>query len=141
MPSVETVLLIAASLFVVSILASKASARLGVPSLLLFVGIGMLAGSDGPGGIYFDFPWATQFIGVTALALILFAAGFDTRIEDVRPVLGPAISPATLGVIISTALMGLFIAWVWNLSLIRGLLVGAIISSTDAAAVISVLRS
>ncbi len=141
MPSVESVLLVTAILFIVSIAASKASTRLGVPSLLLFVAIGMLAGSDGPGGIYFDFPWATQLIGVTALALILFAAGFDTRLEDVRPVLGPAVSLATVGVIISTALMGVFIAWVWNLSLLRGLLIGAIISSTDAAAVISVLRS
>ena len=141
MPSVESVLLIAASLFIVSIAASKVSVRLGVPSLLLFVAIGMLAGSDGPGGIYFDFPWVTQLIGVTALALILFAAGFDTRLEDVRPVIAPAISLATLGVVVSAALVGVFIAWVWKLSLLRGLLVGAIISSTDAAAVISVLRS
>ncbi len=141
MPSVETVLLIAASLFVVSILASKASVRLGVPSLLLFIGIGMLAGSDGPGGIYFDFPWVTQLVGVTALALILFAAGFDTRLKDVRPVIAPAISLATVGVLISTALVGLFIAWVWRLPPLHGLLVGAIISSTDAAAVISLLRS
>ena len=141
MPSVETVLLIAASLFVVSILASKASVRLGVPSLLLFVAIGMLAGSDGPGGIYFDFPWVTQFVGVTALALILFAAGFDTRLKDVRPVIAPAISLAAVGVIVSTVLVGLFIAWVWKLPPLHGLLVGAIISSTDAAAVISLLRS
>jgi cell volume regulation protein A len=141
MPSVESVLLVAASLLIVSIAASKVSVRLGVPSLLLFVAIGMLAGSDGPGGIYFDFPWATQLIGVTALALILFAAGFDTRLEDVRPVMAPAISLATVGVMVSTALVGVFIAWVWKLSLLHGLLVGAIISSTDAAAVLSVLRS
>jgi potassium/hydrogen antiporter len=140
-PRVETVLLITACLFIVSIAASKLSVRLGVPSLLLFVGIGMLAGSDGPGGIYFDFPWLTQLVGVTALALILFAAGFDTRLGDVRPVIFPAISLATVGVIVSTALMGLFIAWLWKLSLVGGLLVGAIVSSTDAAAVISVLRS
>jgi len=141
MPSVENVLLITASLFIISIAASKASVRLGVPSLLVFVAIGMLAGSDGPGGIYFDFPWATQLIGVTALSLILFAAGFDTHIQDVRPVLLPAIGLATLGVVVSTALMGVFIAWIWKTSLLLGLLVGAIISSTDAAAVISVLRS
>lgn len=141
MPHVETVLLIAASLFVLSILASKASARLGVPSLLLFVVIGMLAGSDGPGGIYFDFPWITQLVGVTALALILFAAGFDTRVSDVRPVIAPAISLATVGVLVSTLLVGLFMAWVWRLPPLHGLLVGAIISSTDAAAVISLLRS
>jgi len=141
MPSVETVLLIAASLFLVSILASKASTRLGVPSLLLFVAIGMLAGSDGPGGIYFDFPWVTQLVGVTALALILFTAGFETRLKDVRPVVAPAISLATIGVVVSTALVGLFMAWVWKLPPLHGLLVGGIISSTDAAAVISLLRS
>ncbi len=141
MPNVETILLIAALLFIVSILASKASARLGVPSLLLFVVIGMLAGSDGPGGIYFDFPWITQLVGVTALALILFAAGFDTRLKDVRSVIAPAISLATVGVIISTLLVGLFVAWVWKFPPLHGLLVGAIISSTDAAAVISLLRS
>ena len=141
MPTVETVLLITACLFIVSIAASKASVRLGIPSLLLFVAIGMLAGSDGPGGIYFDFPWATQLIGVTALALILFAAGFDTRLADVRPVIAPAISLATVGVVVSTTLMGLFIAWLWKFPLLHGLLVGAIVSSTDAAAVLSVLRS
>ena len=101
----------------------------------------MLAGSDGPGGIYFDFPWVTQLVGVTALALILFSAGFDTRLKDVRPVIAPAISLATVGVLISTALVGLFIAWVWKLPPLHGILVGAIISSTDAAAVISLLRS
>ncbi len=141
MPHVDTVLLVISALFIVSILASKASTRLGVPSLLLFIGIGMLAGSDGPGGIYFDHPWVTQLIGVTALAMILFAAGFETRIEDVRPVLAPSLSLATVGVIVSTALVGAFISWVWHVPLVRGLLVGAIISSTDAAAVIAVLRS
>lgn len=141
MPSVEIVLLIAASLLVLSILASKASTKVGVPSLLLFVAIGMLAGSDGPGGIYFDFPWVTQLVGVTALALILFGAGFDTRLNDVRSEVAPAVSLATVGVIISTVSVGLFVAWIWKLSPLRGLLVGAIISSTDAAAVISQLRS
>ena len=141
MPSVETVLLVVALLFIVSILASKASVRLGIPSLLLFVGIGMLAGSDGPGGIYFDHPWATQLVGVSALALILFAAGFETRLDYVRPVLLPAASLATVGVVVSTALIGCFIAWVWKFPLLLSLLVGGIISSTDAAAVISVLRS
>jgi len=97
MPSVETVLLVVALLFIVSILASKASVRLGIPSMLLFVGIGMLAGSDGPGGIYFDHPWATQLVGVSALALILFAAGFETRLDDVRPVLLSAASPIPSG--------------------------------------------
>ncbi len=141
MPRVEAVLLIAALLFIVSILASKVSVRLGVPSLLFFVGIGMLAGSDGPGGIYFDYPWVTQLVGVTALALILYAAGFDTRLEAVRPVIVPAMSLSTVGVIVSTGLVGLFITWLSGVPVVTGLLIGAIISSTDAAAVLSVLRS
>lgn len=141
MPSVESVLLIAALLFIVSILASKASGRLGVPLLAVFVFIGMLAGSDGPGGIYFDYPWITQLVGVAALALILYAAGFDTQLEAVRPVMIPAISLATVGVLVSTALVGAFVAWISKVPIVVGLLVGAIISSTDAAAVLSLLRS
>jgi potassium/hydrogen antiporter len=69
----------------VSVLVSKISDRSGIPALLLFLSIGMLAGSDGPGGIYFDDPNLTQFIGIVALNLILFAGGLDTQWKDVRP--------------------------------------------------------
>jgi cell volume regulation protein A len=128
-------------LFLISILASKASSRFGVPSLLLFAVIGMLAGSDGPGGIYFDHPWGTQFTGVLALSLILFAAGFETDFERIRPVLWRGISLATIGVFASAIITGVFSAYVLHMSWKEGLLLGAIISSTDAAAVFNVLRS
>jgi len=85
--SFELILIIAASLLLASVLISKISDRSGIPALLLFLGIGMLAGSDGLGGIYFDDPALTQFIGIVALNLILFAGGLDTEWKDVRPVL------------------------------------------------------
>jgi len=139
--AIEYILLITSVLLVVSVLASKASSRLGVPTLLVFLCIGMLAGSDGPGGIYFDHPWVTQSVGVTALAIILFAAGFETDWQGVRPVARSAISLATIGVAASAALLGLFVHYVLGWSILEGLLVGAIVSSTDAAAVFNVLRT
>lgn len=141
MLSIESILLVISALLVVSVLASKASTRLGVPTLLIFLCIGMLAGSDGFGGIYFDYPWATQFVGVTALAIILFAAGFETDWRQVRPVARAGISLATLGVALSSALLALFVHHVLGWSLLEGMLVGAIVSSTDAAAVFNVLRT
>src|SRR4030065_2699710 len=95
----ETILLIAAVMLLVSILASKSSGRLGVPALLFFLVIGMLAGSDGPGGIYFDDPWLAQSLGVLALAFILFSGGLDTEWRSVKPVLWKGIALSTLGVL------------------------------------------
>lgn len=141
MPEISYILLVAAALFICSIVASKLSTRLGVPALLLFALVGMLAGSDGPGGIYFDHPWATQFVGVMALSLILFSAGFETPIESIRPVLWRGLSLATLGVVCSAVLVAACSVWVLHFSLKEGLLLGAIVSSTDAAAVFNVLRS
>jgi cell volume regulation protein A len=80
-------ILIGAGFLLLSVLASKVSDRFGIPALLLFLILGMLAGSDGPGGIYFDDPALAQFIGVVALALILFSGGLDTEWERVRPIL------------------------------------------------------
>ncbi|HUF16751.1 MAG TPA: potassium/proton antiporter [Thermoanaerobaculia bacterium] len=136
-----TVLIAAAVLLLISVLASKASSRFGVPALLVFLAIGMLAGSEGPGGIYYNDVGAAQSIGILALAFILFSGGLDTRWKEVRPVLGAGFSLATLGVVISALLVGAFIHYVFGLPLLEGVLLGAIISSTDAAAVFSVLRS
>ncbi len=140
-PSLEYLLLAAAVLLLVSILASKASGRLGVPALALFLFIGMLAGSDGPGGIYFDDPRLAQWLGVIALVFILYAGGLDTDWARIRPVLAPGLALSTLGVLLTAALMGLFAVGVLGFTLLQGLLLGAIVSSTDAAAVFTVLRA
>ena len=141
MISIELALLAAAVLLLASILASKVSDRLGVPSLLIFLGIGMLAGSDGIGGIHFDDPFVAQTLGVVALCYILFAGGLSTSWTSVRPVLWQGGILSTLGVFITAALAGWFAAFVGGFSLLEGFLLGSIISSTDAAAVFSVLRS
>ena len=132
-------LFIAAILLLLSILAWKISSRLGIPALLLFLVIGMLTGSDGPGGIYFDDAQAAQSIGIVALAFILFAAGLETDWKSVRPVLWSALSLSTLGVLLTALIVALFSLWLLHVSFAEGLLLGAIVSATDAAAVFSVL--
>jgi cell volume regulation protein A len=139
--SFEFILIIAASLLLISVLVSKISDRSGIPALLLFLGIGMLAGSDGLGGIYFNDPALTQFIGIVALNLILFAGGLDTQWKDVRPVLKYGVALSTLGVFITALVVGITAQYLLGFTLLQGLLLGAIVSSTDAAAVFSILRS
>jgi cell volume regulation protein A len=134
-------LLVGAVLLIVSVLASKLSIRYGIPSLLIFLGIGMAIGSDGLNWIYFDDHQLAQSLGIVALAYILFSGGLDTNWKRIRPVLNPALSLATLGVLLSAAVIGLCAVWLLNFSWIEGLLLGAIVSSTDAAAVFSVLKS
>lgn len=141
MISIEYILLGVSILLLLSVIASQATGRLGVPALLLFLAIGMLAGSDGPGGIYFDDPWLAQSLGVAALAFILFSGGLDTRWEDVRPVLWQGMVLSTLGVLITAILVGWFATTALDFSWLEGLLLGAVVASTDAAAVFSVLRS
>jgi cell volume regulation protein A len=136
----ELLFLIAAAVLLLSVFASKFAVRSGIPALLLFLVIGMLAGSDGPGGIYFDDPWLSQSVGVLALAFILFSGGLDTQWNQIRPVLASGLALSTFGVLITTGLMGLFAHLAFELSLLEGLLLGAIVSSTDAAAVFSILR-
>jgi cell volume regulation protein A len=141
MLTIEYFLLAAAGLLLLSVLASKAFGRMGIPALLLFLGIGMLAGSDGPGGIHFDNPWLAQSLGVVALTFILFAGGMDTEWDSVRRVLGIGISLSTVGVAVTAGLVGWFATTALNMSWFEGLLIGAIVSSTDAAAVFAVMRS
>lgn len=130
-----------ALMMIFSILSSKASSWIGVPSLLLFLGIGMLAGSEGPGGIEFT-NYSTAFvIGSISLIFILFDGGMGTSWRQVKPILGIGISLSTLGVLFTCLLIGLFCHYAFNLSWIESFLLGAIVSSTDAAAVFSILRS
>ncbi len=139
--SFELILMMAAGLLLISVLVSKISDRSGIPALLLFLSLGMLAGSDGLGLIYFDDPALTQFIGIVALNLILFAGGLDTAWNDVRPVLKHGIALSTLGVLITALIVGVAAQCLLGFTLLQGLLLGAIVSSTDAAAVFSILRS
>jgi cell volume regulation protein A len=139
--TIEMILLVTAILLLLSIVASKASGRLGVPALVLFLLVGMLAGSEGPGGIPFDNPWLAQSLGVVALVFILFSGGMDTDWADIRPVLWPSLALATIGVSLTAALLGWFATLALGFSWLEGLLLGAIVSSTDAAAVFTILRS
>ncbi|MBK9167782.1 MAG: potassium/proton antiporter [Bryobacterales bacterium] len=141
MTPIEYSVFLTSVLLLFAILASKASSRLGVPGLLLFLAIGMLAGSDGPGGIYFDDAFVAQAVGVVALALILFAGGLDTNVATARQVLGKGLTLSTLGVLLTAACVGGFATWILDISLLQGMLLGSIVSSTDAAAVFSILRS
>ena len=106
--SPENVLLVGAVLLFLSVLVGKTGARFGVPALLLFLGVGMLAGSDGF-GIHFDSAPAAQFIGTVALCIILFSGGMDTSYREIKPVLAPGVTLATLGVLMTTVITGLFI--------------------------------
>lgn len=139
--SIEGILLISGSLIIVAVLLSKASSRLGVPVLLFFLALGMVAGSEGIGGIYFDDPWIAQFLGSLALAYILFSGGLDTKWPEVKPVVKSAITLATLGVLITALLLGFFVHLTLKIPLLESLLLGSIVSSTDAAAVFSILRN
>ena len=138
--ALEIIFLGISLLFLISIIANKFSERLGVPALLIFLIVGMLAGSEGPGGIPFDDPVVAQVIGIIALAYILFSGGFDTRWEEVQPILWPGIALSTVGVVLTAVCLGAFASLVLGLSPLTGFLLGAVVSSTDAAAVFSILR-
>jgi cell volume regulation protein A len=139
--SSENIILFGSILLFISIIASKTSFRLGIPTLILFLVVGMLAGSDGPGGVYFNNPKVAQFLGVVALTFILFSGGLETKWESTKPIIRNGISLATLGVLITAVLVGVFTHYLLGISLTEGLLLGAVVSSTDAAAVFSILRS
>ena len=137
----EYILLGVAVLLLLSVISSKASTQLGVPTLVLFLAIGMLAGSDGPGGIYFDSPWLAQSLGTLALIFILFSGGLDTKWKEAKSVLWRGAILSTLGVILTAAIVAYAAHYVLDFSMLEAMLLAAIISSTDAAAVFSILRS
>lgn len=140
MDVVNQIILLGGLLFLISILASSLSPRVGMPLLLVFLIIGMLAGKDGFGGIHFQDVQAAYFLGTLALAVILFDGGLRTDSHNFRVGLRPALTLATAGVVITVALCGAFAAWILGLPWLEGLLIGAIVGSTDAAAVFSVLN-
>ncbi len=138
---IDQLILLAAILILTGILSSKLSARLGLPVLVLFLMIGMLAGENGVGGISFDNPNAAHALGTLALAMILFDGGLQTPVAAIKQVWKPASVLATFGVLGTAAITGLAAAWILDLPLLHGLLLGAIVGSTDAAAVFSLLRN
>ncbi|MEP3836453.1 MAG: potassium/proton antiporter [Algibacter sp.] len=139
--TIENILLVGSLLLLVSILAGKTTYKFGVPTLLLFLVIGMLAGSDGIGGIRFDNPKLAQFIGIVSLNFILFSGGLDTNWKDVKPILKEGVVLSTLGVLLTAISLGTFVWFVTDFTIYESLLLGSIVSSTDAAAVFSILRS
>ncbi len=140
MTTANTLLLLGGLLLFLSVLGSKLSARLGFPLLLIFLVLGMLAGVDGPLGIVFDSFDAAFLIGNLALAIILLDGGLGTRISTFRVALWPAATLATAGVVITVGLLGVFATWLLDIDWRYGLLLAAIVGSTDAAAVFNVLR-
>lgn len=141
MDAVNLTILVAGALFFSSIVATLISARLGAPLLLIFLVIGMLAGEDGLLGIKFGNPDDALLIGSIALVIILFDGGMRTHPDRVRVVLAPAAVLATLGVVLTCGILGVAASYLFNLTLLEGLLLGAILSSTDAAAVFSIFQS
>lgn len=137
----ETRLLAAAILLIICVFASKAFGKLGFPTLVVFLAVGFLAGSEGVGQIQFDDALGTQSLGIIALAYILFSGGLDTKWTSVKPILKEGMILSTLGVLFTCLLMGAFIHFVLRLPLMESFLIGAIVSSTDAGAVFTILRS
>ena len=134
-------LLVAAALVFISVLAGVVSARAGFSFLLVFLLAGILAGEDGPGGLVFNDIRLSFWVGNVALAVILLDGGLRTEFDTFRTGLKPSLLLATLGVVVSAGITGAAARWLLDLSWPLALLVGAIVGSTDAAAVFSLLKS
>lgn len=128
-------------LLLIAVLFSKLGGRFGIPSLIIFILVGILAGSDGIGGIYFDNFKIAQYVGIIALTFILFMGGLSVKIDEIKPVFAKGLTLATVGVFITAIIVGIVSHYFLDFSILECLLLGGIISSTDAAAVFSVLRS
>ena len=133
-------ILVAGALLAAGLAAALLASRLRVPSLILFLGVGMLIGTDGTGWINFDSYELARTIGIIALALILFEGGLTSGLIEIRPVLGSALSLAIFGTIITAAIAGFAAAWLFDLTTLEGMLLGSIIATTDGAAIFALLR-
>jgi cell volume regulation protein A len=138
---VNAMIFVGAALVLVGMLSSLLATRFGAPLLLVFLVVGMLAGEDGPGGIVFEDYRATYLVGMIALSVILFDGGLRTRLSSFRGVLGPSLLLATVGVLVTAAVVGVAVWWALGLEPVGGLLLGSIIASTDAAAVFFLIRT
>lgn len=139
--SPEKIIFIISILIFLSTVFSKVMYKIGIPTLILFLGIGMIAGCDGVGKIYFDDPHIAQFVGTIALNFILFYGGLETKYSQIKPVLKSASLLATVGVFLTAILTGIFIFYISDFTILESILIGSIVSSTDAASVFSILRS
>lgn len=138
---VNHILILLSFLLLASVLLSKISAKTGIPTSIVFLGIGMLAGSDGIGGFGFENYFIAQTFGNITIALILFYGGLGTDIRKVKGAILKAISMSTVGVFFSSILIGYFVSYFTKFSLVEGILIGSIISPTDAAAIFAILKS
>lgn len=138
---IDFIILTTGILLLLGIVSSKVSARLGVPVLVLFLLVGMLAGSEGIGGLDFENYSLAHAIGTLALAMILFDGGLSTSLSAIRVSWKPSVLLATWGVLVTAVITGLAAAWILQITVLEGLLLGSIVGSTDASAVFSVLRS
>ncbi|ODT01659.1 MAG: K+/H+ antiporter [Erythrobacter sp. SCN 62-14] len=139
--SLEIALLGTGILLFLTVVAGTLSSRFGLPALIGFLALGMLAGEDGPGSLAFDNYEFAQVIGVVCLVFILFSGGLDTAWQTVRKIAAPALVLATLGVMLSALITGVAAIILLDFNLQQGLLLGAVVASTDAAAVFAILRS
>jgi cell volume regulation protein A len=133
-------ILVAGLLLAAGLAAAKVADRVRVPGLLLFLGLGMLVGSEGIGGVEFDDAELTRTLGTIGLVLILFEGGLTAGFGEIRPVLGTAISLATVGTVITALITGLVASWVFDLGTLEGLIIGSAVAATDSAAIFAVLR-
>jgi potassium/hydrogen antiporter len=131
---------VAGALLAVGIIAAKVADRVRVPGLLLFVALGMLVGSDGPGGVEFENAELTRTLGTIGLVLILFEGGLSAGWKEIGPVIGTAISLAVVGTVVTAALTGLAASWLLGLGTLESLIVGSAVAATDSAAIFAVLR-
>ncbi|MBO5771998.1 MAG: cation:proton antiporter, partial [Alistipes sp.] len=139
----ENFLFIGAILLFVAVLAGKVAYRFGAPALLLFLGVGLFFGYN---ILSFNSPELTQFVGMLALCIILFSGGMDTKFSEIRPVMAPGVVLATLGVLLTALIVGVFVYYVaplfgFGLAFPTALLLAATMSSTDSASVFSILRT
>jgi potassium/hydrogen antiporter len=139
MPDHELIL-IAGLLLAVGLAAAKVADRVRVPGLLLFLGLGMLAGSEGIGGVEFDDAELTRTLGTIGLVLILFEGGLSAGWTEIRPVLGTAVSLATVGTVLTALIAGAAAIWLFDVGTLEGLILGSAVAATDSAAIFAVLR-